>query len=342
MDVLIEKASAGLVASLPALAVAAIAALIVWVLHRRQTARVELHGPEARLTGQVGIAIAVLLGLVCLVLAMPVSEATRGQVLSLLGVLLTAIIALSSTTFVSNAMAGFMLRSVNNFRPGDFVRIGDLFGRVTERGLFHTEVQTEDRDLTTFPNLYFVINPVTVVRRSGTIVSAAVSLGYDVPRSRIEELLKHAAAEAKLGEAFVHITELGDFSISYRVAGFLENTDQILTARSNLRKKMIDELHGAGVEIVSPSFMNQIKREPNDKVIPKQPSAKVLSEESAESLVFDKGSEAAEKEQLSERRAELKAARKEMEVGAPEADRLTKEIKEIEGKIDTLKNKPAE
>lgn len=341
MDELIVKAIVGLAASLPALSVLAVAWLIVWILHRRQAARVELRGPEARLTGQVGIVMAVLLGAVCLVLAMPASEATRGQVLSLLGVLLTAIIALSSPIFVSNAMAGFMLRSVNNFRPGDFVRIGELYGRVTERGFFHTEVQTEDRDLTTFPNLYFVSNPVTVVRRSGTIVSATVSLGYDVPRSRVEELLKRAAAEAKLGEAFVHITELGDFSISYRVAGFLEDIDQILTARSNLRKKMIDELHGAGIEIVSPSFMNQIKREPGDKVIPKQ-STKLLSKESAESLVFDKGSDAAEKEQLKERRAALKVAQKVVVSDAPEAAVLAKEIEEIESKIDALRKKPGE
>lgn len=341
MDELISKATIGLVASLPALAVFAVASLIVWALHRRQTARVELHGPEARLTGQVGIAVALLIGAVCIVLAMPVSEATRGQVLSLLGVLLTAIIALSSTTFVSNAMAGFMLRSVNNFRPGDFVRIGDLIGRVTERGLFHTEVQTEDRDLTTFPNLYFVNNPVTVVRRSGTIVSAAVSLGYDVPRSKVEALLKHAAVQAKLADAFVHVTELGDFAISYRVAGFLENTDQILTARSNLRKKMIDELHDAGVEIVSPSFMNQIKLEPSAKVIPKQKTKK-LSEESAESLVFDKGSNAAAIEQLNERRAEIKSAQKSATPDEKNSDALAQELKEVKAQIDELKSKPAE
>jgi small conductance mechanosensitive channel len=202
-------------------------------------------------------------------------------------------------------------------------------------------VQTEDRDLTTFTNLYFVSNPVTVVRRSGTIVSATVSLGYDVPRSRVEELLKRAAAEAKLGEAFVHITELGAFSISYRVAGFLEDIDQILTARSNLRKKMIDELHSAGIEIVSPSFMNQIKREPDDRVIPKQ-STKLLSKESAESLVFDKGSDAAEKEQLKERRAALKVAQKVVVSDAPEAAVLAKEIEAIESKIDALKKNPGE
>ena len=70
---------------------------------------------------------------------------------------------------------------MRNFRPGDFVRVGERLGRVTERGLFHTEIQTEDRDLTTLPNLYLVTNPVTVVRASGTIVSTTVD-GTAKPR----------------------------------------------------------------------------------------------------------------------------------------------------------------
>jgi hypothetical protein len=87
--------------------------------------------------------------------------------------------------------------------------------------------------------------------------------------------------------------------------------------------------------------MNQIKREPDDKMIPKQ-STKLLSKESAESLVFDKGSDAAEKEQLKERRAELKVAQKVVVPDAPEAAVLAKEIEEIEGKIHALKKKPGE
>lgn len=46
-----------------------------------------------------------------------------------------------------------------------------------------------DADLTTLPNLYLVINPVTTLRESGTVVGAEVSLGYDVPRQKIEQLL---------------------------------------------------------------------------------------------------------------------------------------------------------
>ena len=45
-------------------------------------------------------------------------------------------------------------------------------GRVSELGLLRTEIQTERRNLTTFPNLYLVTNPVTVVRSSGTFISS--------------------------------------------------------------------------------------------------------------------------------------------------------------------------
>ena len=44
---------------------------------------------------------------------------------------------LSSTTFIGNIMAGLMLRVVRSFRPGDFVHVGDYFGRVSEQSLFH-------------------------------------------------------------------------------------------------------------------------------------------------------------------------------------------------------------
>ena len=52
-----------------------------------------------------------------------------------------------------------MLRTVRNFRAGDFIRVNDQFGRVTDRGLFHVEIQTADSDLITLPNLYLAAEP---------------------------------------------------------------------------------------------------------------------------------------------------------------------------------------
>ena len=210
-----------------------------------------------------------------------------------------AAIAFSSTTFVGNVMAGLMLKAVRSFRSGDFVRVQDQFGRVSQRGLLSTEIQTEDRDLVTLPNLLLVTNPVKVVRASGTIVSAAVSLGYDVAHDRVDTLLRAAAEDAGLDDPFVLVMELGDFSVVYRVAGLLQEVKQLLTARSRLRRAMLDRLHGDGVEIVSPSFMNQRVLQPDVPIIARSaPASKTADDSTVEDLAFDKAEEAESLEQL--------------------------------------------
>lgn len=235
-----------------------------WFLLRR---RLDLN-EESRFPRRIVMLLLVGFGVVLILVSLPEMQATKSDLFRLFGLLLTAMIALSSTTFVANAMAGLMLRAVQSFKPGDFVRISKHFGRVTARGLFHTEIQTEDRDLTTLPNLYLISHPITVVRASGTIVSATVSLGYDNPFSTIESLLVKAAERAGLQESFTQIMELGDFSVTYRVAGFLPEVKQILTARSNLRAMMLDTLHGADVEIVSPTFMYQRQTDEESRTFP--------------------------------------------------------------------------
>ncbi|MDQ8209325.1 mechanosensitive ion channel family protein [Coraliomargarita sp. SDUM461003] len=237
-----------------------------------------------------------VVGGVFIVLALPVSDTLRAQILSLLGLVMTGVMALSSATFVSNAFAGSMLRLTRSFRVGDYIRIGSQGGRVTERGIFHTEIQTEDRDLTTFPNLLLVTNAVTVVRSSGTIVTATISLGYDLPHSRVEELLIEAAKQVELEDPYVHVVELGDFSVSYKVCGFLSDIKVMLTTRSRLKKSILDTLHGANIEIVSPTFMNQRPQKEGVVFIPK-PSRQVdptpsVDLKTAEEIAFDKADDA--------------------------------------------------
>lgn len=271
----------------------------------------ETHG-ENRLARQLTMLGLTGAGLILVILGMPIGDSARGQLLSLLGLVVTAAIALSSTTFLGNAMAGLMLRAVRNFRPGDFLQVGDHFGRVSERGLLHTEIQTEDRDLTTLPNLYLVTNPVRVVRYSGTVVSATVSLGYDVSRKRVQSCLKIAGEQAGLEDPFVQILELGDFSITYRIAGILREVKVLISARSRLRECMLDALHEDGIEIVSPTFMNQ-RQLPIDRLfIPKKErkaEPEPLEEPVPEEQIFDKAEVAEERAAIQE---ELTATAKEL------------------------------
>lgn len=329
---------------IPFLLVTLIVILLLRFSHQLLIARQSRLGAESSLPRQIILLILTAIGLVITILAFPMSDSTRGQVLSLLGIVLTGVIAFSSTTFVANAMAGLMLRVVKTFKPGDFIQVNEQWGRVTERGLFHTEIQTEDRDLTTFPNLYLVTHPFTVVRKSGTIISTSLSLGYDVPRRQVEELLLQAALETELQDPFVHISHLGDFAITYKVSGFLAEVKQLLTVKSQLRKKVVDVLHQARIEIVSPAFMNQRQLQAAEKQIPKG-SAEPASEPDtaiAEDIVFDKAEQMEQLEQLRSLRNDLNDKLKRLadedidDRTAKHREELQRELEHLDRQIDGL------
>jgi len=294
--------------------------------------------PDERVKQQLILLILTLAAVPAVIFALPLSESQQGQLLGLLGVLGAAAIALSSTTFLGNAMAGLMLRAVGGFRLGDFVRVGDHTGRVSERGLFHLEIQTEDRDLTTLPNLYLVTNPVKVVHSSGTIVSSEVSLGYDQPREKIERLLTEAAAAAELKDPFVLVMALGDFAVTYRAAGLLTEVKGVLSARSRLHQMVLDKLHDGGVEIVSPNFMNTRAIGDGRLFIP-APQARTRPQPEAvpEVVIFDKAEKAAAAEQARKEYASIGERIEEMSKSGKEAGATPEdEIKSLEARRGEL------
>lgn len=297
-------------------------ALLIWLARWALLGRAHLLGYEARRTRQLVLLGFIAVCVVLTIIALPVAASTREQLLSLVGLVTTAVIGISSTTFVAHAMAGFMLRSTKSFKVGDFLKIGDHFGRVTERGLMHTEIQTEDRDLTTLPNLHLITHPYTVVRASGTIISAEVGLGYGVHHAVIEPLLLSAADQTGLGEPFVRVMSLDDYTVTYRISGLLEDPRQLITARSRLHHAVLDTLHGRGIEIMSPTFMMQRPQPASAQEIPVSVRKKdrVEPKATAEGVAFDKADAATEKEQAAESLVEeIKRCEAEIKAADPEA-----------------------
>lgn len=322
-----------LVEWLPMLAIVALAMVLMKLVFMRRSSANTVEGNRFR--EQVLAFLVVLAAVVGIILAVPIDSSTRGQLLTLLGLLLTAIITLSSPTIAANAMAGFMLRSLRSFAVGDFIQVGEFFGRVTERDLFHVEIQTEDRDLLTIPNTYLASHPIKVVLATGTVVSAEVSLGYDVDNRIVEEALLEAIQAAGLEEGFVHIKALGDFSVVYRAAGFLSNVKQMLSMRSDLRRQMIDQLHQRGIEIVSPSFMNQ--RANTQPVIPKRKFVVPNQQtDMPENLVFDKAERAQQIKELQDSYSELKLSLAEADTDEESVARKKRRMKAIKRAIGML------
>ncbi|MDJ0751707.1 MAG: mechanosensitive ion channel [Woeseiaceae bacterium] len=253
----------------------------------------------------VGLLVAVLL----IILLLPLGDELRGQLLGLYGLIFSATIALSSTTLVGNVMAGLMLKAIGNCRPGNYITVGDYFGRISEMDLLHVEIQTEERDLTTLPNTYLVTNPVRVMRTSGTLLSVEVSLGYDVSRQIVEQLLIQAATDSGLESPYVQIRNLGDFSVTYQVSAMLTDVNRLIDKRRELRARTMDALHAEGIEIVSPTFMNTRALAEGEVFISDvaEEAASASGGRSPDSLVFDKAEKAASVSKLRESLAEVEA-----------------------------------
>jgi len=281
----------------------------------------------------------VLAGLLAFILNLPIEKELKGQLLSFLGIIISAAIALSSTTVLGNLMAGLMNNSMKRYRMGDLINIGDLTGRVTRKNIFHTEIQLEDSNFVTIPNLYIASYPVKLTRKSNTVISITVSLGYDVPQSKIEKSLKDAALDTGLTDPYVYIINLGDFSVSYKIHGFLEDANKFFSTTSLLHSKVMDHLHKNNIEIVSPIFQNQ-RRVDETTFIPKvivQKEETEQDEKSPEELIFDKATEAEAIEKKKEYLKEITEKIEQNNEKIKEAKDETEE-KELKKNIERLKN----
>ncbi|MGK0366845.1 MAG: small conductance mechanosensitive channel [Saprospiraceae bacterium] len=69
-----------------------------------------------------------LVGVIAVILSFPWTDESLGQLTSLIRIVISAVLALSSATFIGNALAGVMLRTINNFKPGDFKKVHFIRG----------------------------------------------------------------------------------------------------------------------------------------------------------------------------------------------------------------------
>ncbi|MDA3832148.1 MAG: mechanosensitive ion channel [Spirochaetales bacterium] len=289
----------------------------------------------------------VLLGLFLAIGFLPMDHLVKNQILSVLGILISAVLALSSTTLVGNAMAGIMLRMMHEFRGGDFIEVDDLIGRVTDFGIFHTEIQQVNRDVVSIPNLLLVQKAVKVTRRDGTFINLAVSLGYTVDHIEAEEALKEAALSCKLSDPFVFIEEFLDHAVRYRLYGLLEEPTERLSKTSELHKSVLQTLPEKGMEIASPTLMDRREFDKTAQYIPKassQSKAPPKEEPIVEEKVFDKADEAQSLEDLRQVHEKLKKKQGTLKNGEDKAQKtkLEEEIKAVTKEISLLEEQKKE
>jgi small-conductance mechanosensitive channel len=188
-----------------------------------------------------------------------------------LSVLVGLMISLGASSVVGQAAAGLILTYTRTLRPGEFVRIGDHEGTVTELGMFTTTIRTGLGEVLTLPNS-MITGAVTknysrVVQGPGYVVDTVVTIGYDTPWRQVEGMLLEAARRTpgilEKPPAQVFQTALSDFYPEYRLVA------QAIPSEPRPRAVLLSMLHANiqdvfneyGVQIMSPHYLGDPQQE---------------------------------------------------------------------------------
>jgi small-conductance mechanosensitive channel len=156
-------------------------------------------------------------------------------------------------------------------RTGDWVRIGEVEGRVKEIGMLSTKLSTVRREEVAIPNAVLVgtatTNYTSLAGVDGPLVTTAVTIGYDAPWRQVHALLEQAASRTpgvrKSPEPRVLQRGLSDYYVEYQLLAHLERAEDRFEVLSGLHANIQDAFNEAGVQIMSPHFVMQ----PSEPVI---------------------------------------------------------------------------
>ena len=171
--------------------------------------------------------------------------------------------SLGSTAAISNIVAGVVITYMRPFKVGDRVEIGNTIGDVTERSLLVTRVRTIKNLDVTVPNSTILGNHIinfskNAAEEVGVILHTSVTIGYDVPSGDVIKALVKGAKNTQMilerPEPFVLVKSLDDFYINYEINCHTKNPEKGALIYSYLHESIKNELHSAGIEILSPHY----------------------------------------------------------------------------------------
>lgn len=219
-----------------------------------------VHPETANPTRRIVVA---LLWLFAIVVAYPYLPGSGSDVFKGVSVFAGLVISLGSSGVMNQAMSGFVLMYSRAFRPGDYVRIGETEGTVSELGMLSTKIRTTKREEITLPNSVVVAATVKNYSRlaadeGGVLLHTSVTIGYDTPWRQVEALLLLAARRTQGLRAdpppFVLQTALSDFYVEYQLNAVMDEPARRAAVLSALHAAIIDAFNEHGVQITSPHY----------------------------------------------------------------------------------------
>ncbi|KMN82400.1 mechanosensitive ion channel protein MscS [Chromobacterium sp. LK11] len=227
--------------------------------------QLELPGLHSETVGATRRLASGVLWLFALTVAYPYLPGANSDAFKGVSVFFGLMVTLGSAGIMTHAMSGLVLIYSRAFRPGDYVQIGDVEGKITELSALSTKIQTRAEYEITLPNAVVVSGKVVNLsrhsRRKGLAVCTKVTIGYDTPWRQVQALLELAARRAESVDPAVapqvRQLSLQDYYVEYELQAQLRPGVLPAEGRHALHAQIQDVFNEFGVQIMSPNFVAQ-------------------------------------------------------------------------------------
>lgn len=207
----------------------------------------------------------VVVALFTLAMAYPYLPGSDTEAFKGLSVLAGLMLSLGASSLVGQAASGLILTYGRAFRKGEFVRVAEQEGTVTEMGIFTTRIRTGLGEELTISNASILggttRNYSRAVNGKGFVLDTTVTIGYDTPWRQVNAMLMEAARRTQgvlhKPEPKVFQTALSDWYPAYRLVchAIPEGPMPRAIVLSDLHANIQDVFNECGVQIMSPHYI---------------------------------------------------------------------------------------
>jgi small-conductance mechanosensitive channel len=205
-----------------------------------------------------------LLWLFALAMAYPYLPGAQTEAFKGLSVILGLMVSIGASGLIGQIASGVMLVYTRALMLGEYVRIQDCEGTVTELGLFVTRLRTGMGEEVSMPNSFVLANVTRNFSRltpgGGFILDTTVTIGYDTPWRQVHAMLLEAVKPVTRIAAdpapYVVQTALSDFYVAYKLVAYVsaEKPEARAKVISDLNASIQDVFNRYGVQIMSPHY----------------------------------------------------------------------------------------
>ena len=177
-----------------------------------------------------------------------------------------AAIALAVQGSLANLMGGIMIIIFRPIKVGEFVKVGDESGTVTEVGFFYTQLTTGDNVHISVPNGMMTSSVIINysredLRRADVTISVAHGSDIELVKKVAEYVIEKNEKALTEPEHFVRVTNVTDTGLEVTMRVWCKASDY-LSLRCDLYENCKTAFAKAGIEIPSAKINVQATRPP--------------------------------------------------------------------------------